>query len=227
MRQAGLSHVEWGSDVHAPCGDRERLCEIAQMQKELGVTCSSYGTYFRLGETPLSELEHYIAAANILGTEVLRLWCGAKSGADMTPGEKEALFEQCRKAAVIAEKNGVMLCMECHKKTFTERKEDSEALMRAIASPSFRMYWQPFQWLTREQNAEVARTVSPFTEHIHVFHWKGDQKLSLWEGMEEWREYLSLFSTPRTLLLEFMPDGQLESLPREAEALKIMIGDTE
>ena len=56
MKCAGLSVVEWGSDVHAPYADTERLTEITNLQKEYGIQCSSYGTYFRLGETPLEEL---------------------------------------------------------------------------------------------------------------------------------------------------------------------------
>ena len=80
MTCAGLTHIEWGSDVHAPCADTARLREIADLQAAYGITCSSYGTYFRLGKTPLSELCAYIAAAKILGTDTLRLWCGTKSG---------------------------------------------------------------------------------------------------------------------------------------------------
>ena len=86
---AGLSFIEWGSDVHAPCHDTERLKEIAALQKEYGIVCSSYGTYFRLGETRIEELETYIQAAKILGTDLLRLWCGVKSGKDMTKEERE------------------------------------------------------------------------------------------------------------------------------------------
>ena len=66
-KAAGLSCIEWGSDVHAPCNDTERLYEIAKMQKQYGMECSSYGTYFRLGEAPIEMLEQYITAAKTLG----------------------------------------------------------------------------------------------------------------------------------------------------------------
>ena len=72
-KKAGVSCIEWVSDVHAPCYDTALLYEIAEMQKEYGVECSSYGTYFRLGETPIDELKDYIRAARILGTDILRL----------------------------------------------------------------------------------------------------------------------------------------------------------
>ncbi len=225
MKRARLSCVEWGSDVHAPCNDTERLMEIAALQKEYGIVCSSYGTYFRLGETPVEELEGYIAAAKILGTDILRLWCGRKSGADMTDEEQSQFLSVCRQAADIAESSGVTLCMECHRKTFTEAPDDAVLLMRSVNSPHFRMYWQPFQWQSAEQNIENAKRVAPFAEHIHVFHWKDDKKLPLADAVTEWREYLSEFSAPRTLLLEFMPNGTIEELAGEANALRSIIGE--
>ena len=223
-RAAGLSCVEWGSDVHAPCNDTERLMEIAELQKEYGIVCSSYGTYFRLGETSVEELETYIEAAKLLGTNILRLWCGGKSGENMTGTEKNTLFEICRKAAKIAQNNRVILCMECHKGTFTENPDDAMRLMEMVNSPCFRMYWQPFQWQSIDENFENARKIAPYAEHIHVFHWRGKEKFPLGEAIEEWRIYLKQFSKPRTLLLEFMPDNEISTLPREAEALRTIVG---
>ena len=224
VREAGLTCIEWGSDVHAPCRDIARLGEIAGLQKEYGIACSSYGTYFRLGHTPLAELTDYIRAARILGTRILRLWCGDRSGADMTEEEREALFDQGRQAAAIARDNGVTLCMECHMRSFTERPEDTVTLMEAVDSPHFRMYWQPFQWLDAAGSLAVARTVAPYAEHIHVFNWQGSRKLPLEEAAEVWRDYLSVFPSPRTLLLEFMPDDRLETLTAEAQALRNIVG---
>ncbi len=228
MKQAGLTCVEWGSDVHAPCRDTERLQQIAALQKEYGIACSSYGTYFRLGETPMEELTDYIAAAKVLGTNIIRLWCGNKSGADMTGEEREALLADCREAARIAEENGVIFCMESHHTTFTERMEDSLALMREVNSPHFRLYWQPFQWLEAEENLPIAQNLAPYVETVHVFQWKGPKlqpkRSSLYEGVDEWRAYLGAIPAPRPLLLEFMPDDQLATLLTEAEALKTIIG---
>ena len=222
-REAGLSCIEWGSDIHAPCLDTDRLRDIVALQERYGIRCSSYGTYFRLGETPLAELEAYIAAAKMLGTDVLRLWCGSKSGADMTEEEREKLIAECRHAAEIAEKHGVTLCTECHRGTFTECLSDALLLMREVDSPNFRTYWQPFQWKSEEDNLLYAEAISPYAKHIHVFNWKNDQKLPLDDGVSEWRGYLEKFSRPRTLLLEFMPDNSIETLKREAEALRKIV----
>jgi len=224
-RAAGLSCIEWGSDVHAPCRDIERLREIAALQKEYGIFCSSYGTYFRFGETSVEELEAYIQAAKILGTNILRLWCGVKSGKDMTNEERDALLLACRQATKMADANQVTVCLECHKKTFTENPDDAVWLMQAVNSSHFRMYWQPFQWQNTDQNLENANKIAPYAEHIHVFNWRGEEKLSLAEAFSDWQNYLKQFTKPRTLLLEFMPDNEISTLPLEADALKTIIGD--
>lgn len=220
MNDAGLSFIEWGSDVHCP---KEKAEEIAALQTRYGITCCSYGTYFRLGISSMEELPAYIAAAKILGTDILRLWCGNKNSEEYTEAEKEHLFRKCREAAVLAERNGVILCVECHNKTYTNKKEAALELMQAVDSVAFRMYWQPNQHRSEEENIAYAKLLAPYTIHIHVFNWKGKEKYPLGEAKGIWREYLSCFAEERTLLLEFMPDGKIESLETEAEALREII----
>lgn len=102
MKKAGLTHIEWGSDIHAPKDNTEKLHALRQLQEAYGITCCSYGTYFHLGVTALEELEEYIRAAKILGTNILRLWCGNKNPEEYSDKEREELFTVCRKAAEIA-----------------------------------------------------------------------------------------------------------------------------
>lgn len=221
--KAGLKYVEWGSDVHAPCKDMAALERIVALQNQHGISCCSYGTYFRLGTTPLDELPGYIRAAKILGTTTLRLWAGNKSPDKYSPEEKAALFDQCRQAAGIAEASGVTLCLECHRNTFTETKEDAMVLMRAVDSPNFAMYWQPNPSETVEENIAYARYLNDYIYHIHAFHIKGATKYPLAEGVEEWQTYLKEFSGDHKVLLEFMPDNRIESLAQEAATLQKII----
>ena len=226
MRDAGLDRIEWGSDVHAPCRDAQGLDALAALMREFGIACCSYGTYFRLGATPISELEPYILAAKRLGTDTLRVWCGTRSGEDTRKDERHTLLADCRAAANLAQAHGVILCTECHLGTFTERPEDALWLMEEIASPHFRTYWQPFQTRTVEQNLTYLRMLAPYVTHLHVFQWKGGDKFPLAAGIAEWQAYLALLESPHTLLLEFMPDNSLGTLPREADALRQIMGGT-
>ena len=223
MKQAGLSCVEWGSDVHAPKDDADRLAQIAALQQKYAIACCSYGTYFRLGDTPLEELEGYIAAAKVLGTNVLRLWCGTKNSGEYSTQEKENLFAVCKRAAAMAAENEVILCMECHNGTFTDAPDAAQELMCAVDSNHFQMYWQPNQLKTVEENRRYAACVAPHTKHVHVFNWEGNNRYPLAQGVQQWQEYLSCFEGDRCLLLEFMPDVNIESLNNEADALRKVV----
>ena len=220
----GLKWIEWGSDVHAPCTDIARLEEIARLQKEAGVACSSYGTYYRLGKDTTEDIHDYIKGAKILGTNILRLWCGTKSSADYTPEELEAVYAQGRELAKIAEEEDVILCLECHGWSLTDDAQSALGLMKAVNSPAFQMYYQPYQHRSFEGNIQYARLLAPYVHHLHVFNWAGDDRFPLREGLDQWKAYLDCFEGPRTLLLEFMPDNRVETLPEEANALFELIG---
>ena len=140
-----------------------------------------------------------------------------------TEEEKTALFAQCKAVADIAQQQGVVLCMECHNGTYTNAKEAALELMYVVNSDHFRMYWQPNQHRTDEENLAYAKALSKFTENLHVFNWRGSEKFPLCGATKLWKEYLSCFDGDRALLLEFMPDGKIETLTREADALREIV----
>ena len=65
--------------------------------------------------------------------------------------------------------------------------------------------------------------IAPYTEHLHVFNWTGDSRFPLEDGIDTWKTYLKEFSDDKYLLLEFMPDDKIETLPTEAESLRKII----
>ena len=134
------------------------------------------------------------------------------------------LFEECKKLSLIAEQNEVILGLECHGWTYTNRLSSALEIMEAVNSESFKMYWQPNQFRTYEENLEYAEKIAKYTVNIHVFNWQGENKLPLIEAVDVWREYLKKFSGNENLLLEFMPDGKPESLTTEYAALKQIVG---
>ena len=222
--QAGLEAIEWGSDVHAPYTDTERLEAIAKAQREAGICCSSYGTYFKVGEHSADELRGYIAAAKILGTNMLRIWCGNKNYEDLTEDERESIKAECKKCAKIAEECSAVLSIECHPNSFTNSIEGALDLMESVNSPSLRMYWQQNIKGSDEENYEYAEKIAKYATNIHVFYYEDGKKLRLNCGFEKWVKFLSYFEGDRTLLLEFMPDNNPEALKGEAETLMSILG---
>ena len=218
----GLSCIEWGSDVHAPAADAARLAAVAAISAENHIRISSYGSYFKIGRDAPSDFPPYIRAAKALGTRIIRLWCGTKGYAAYTADELARLFADCREIERIAAAADVIVCMECHGGTVTDCAEGTAALMDAVGSAHFRMYWQPNQFRTVEENLRCAAFCAPYTEVIHVFNWKGREKYPLAAAADIWRRYLACFPEKIPLLLEFMPDGRIESLAAAAAALRAL-----
>lgn len=218
----GLSCIEWGSDVHAPAADAAQLAAVAAVSAENHIRISSYGSYFKIGRDAPSDFPPYIRAAKALGTKIIRLWCGTKGYAAYTADELARLFADCREIERMAAAADVTVCMECHGGTVTDCVEGAAALMDAVGSAHFRMYWQPNQFRTVEENLRYAAFCAPYTEVIHVFNWQGKAKYPLAAAADVWRRYLACFPEQIPLLLEFMPDGRIESLAAEAAALRAL-----
>ena len=223
--QNGLQYIEWGSDVHAPCDDAERLAYLAAEQKRRGITCSSYGTYFRVGINPVEEIYGYVSAARILGTNIIRLWCGRGNYEDFSAEEREKILSDAKEIAKIAEAEDVYICMECHNKTYTNCLAGAMELMETVNSGHFGMYWQPNQFVSYETNLAYAKAIAPYVTQIHVFNWEEKNHYPLADAVDTWRSYLSCFEGDHALLLEHMPNNLPEELPAEVEALRRIVGE--
>ena len=116
----------------------------------------------------LEELPQYIHAAKILGTSILRIWAGRKKASDCTAEERVFFLDQCKKAAAIAQAHDVILCLECHRRSYTETKEGALELMEHVNSPYFRIYWQPNPDISEEENLSYIRTLRKHITHLVV-----------------------------------------------------------
>ena len=70
---------------------------------------------------------------------------------------------------------------------------------------------------------KYSKQINSFVKIIHVFNWEKNDKFPLFEGKDIWKKYLENLKDVDTLLLEFMPDGKIESLKTEASALRDII----
>ncbi len=229
-KDAGLSAIEWGGDVHVPPGDAAAAARAAELTKAAGLRVSSYGSYCRLcpnGELP-DGFDAVLDTAASLGTDTVRIWAGRKGSADTDDAECAALTLSARKIADAAAKKNVTVCFEYHPDTLTDRAGPALRLLREADRENLKTYWQPNQFLSFEENLASLKAVLPYTAHIHVFNWPAPGvKRPLSEGMTEWSAYLDVIASDgadRAMLLEFMPDDEPSSLAREARTLLELIG---
>ena len=137
----------------------------------------------------------------------------------MSEEERKALLEEAKKAALMAEKSGVTLCLECHNGTVTSCLDGAKFIIEGTSSNALQMYWQPNQYKSLEENLAYAEWAAPYTKVIHVFNWRENLRFPLGEAVGLWKRYLGYFDGTQTLLLEFMPKNEPDELKEEAKAL--------
>ena len=221
-KAAGLSYIEWGSDVHAPKDDLENIDRIRRLTEEAGLKCSSYGTYYFAGRDDPEEIRGYITAAKRLGVSILRIWC-AGHPYELPQEEIQKRYEACRQIAKIAEEENVMICAECHSGNLTHDLASSLNFMEAVNSPHFKMYWQPCELLTTEENIAFIKGVLPYVTNVHVYHYTDKAHHPLSEGKDAWTEYVRALGKDRLFILEHMPEHDPALLPLQAATLKAIL----
>ena len=223
---AGLSAIEWGSDVHVPVGDLARAEEIREKTLAAGMTVAAYGSYYKLGDEENNEatMRAYLSTAKALGAPVMRIWGGKKSSESLLKADKAALVEETKKLASLALEYGVGICLECHTHSLTDEYHHTLAFLEAVGCENVSTFWQPLQTRTESYNLDAAAVHAAFSRHIHVFHWDSDGRYPLADGSDIWAKYLALFRGEKVnLMLEFMHDDKLETLAETADALRSIV----
>ncbi len=228
-KNANLSLIEWGSDVHAPAGDVALAEKIKADSEAFGIKTVSYGSYFRVGVTPNDEFPKYLESAKALGSSVIRIW--AYRSVKATEGEEwEKVVADAKEICKMAEPYGIKVCLECHNGSITEDYNTALAFLKAVDHKLFGMYWQPNQLKSLEYNIEAAKALAAYVSCLHVFHFIDNVKAPLSEGLSDWRKYLAILKASLgdksiPAYLEFMPDDRIETLSREAETLNSLLSE--
>lgn len=228
VRSCGLQAIEWGSDVHVLPGNRDRALDVRAKMQDNGLRTAAYGSYYSLGQStdPEKDFRPYLDTAQWLDTSVIRIWGGKKGSALLGEADLEQLAAEAKVIAHMAEETGIRLSLECHPNTLTDDADVSLRFLQAVNSPSLTMYWQPNQNRTLEYNLQAAEKLAPITTNLHVFSWEMEDgqlhRFPLAQHEERWQNYLRIFggeTASHALLLEFMHDDRLETLPETAATL--------
>ena len=227
--QNNLDGIEWGGDVHVPHGDTERAAQVATLTAASGLAVFSYGSYYRVG-TYGNEYQAaflpVISSAKALGAPLIRIWGFDKGSAETTEEQYNMLVVQTKELCRMADAQGMSLAFECHNGTITDDADFAVRFLDACDQKNLKLYFQPNQWKSFADNKRALARIAPHLANVHVFHWKKDEKLSLSDGISEWRDYIELLQRlpgEYACMLEFMPDGRPESLKQEAECLHSLL----
>ncbi len=240
-KESGLEYIEWGGDVHIPMGNVKLARKVRRLMHGAGLKSASYGSYFGLiyhcGEHPPLPFKKVLKTAKALGAKTVRVWlgwpcCGCKKGKKDT---YVCQNQYCKSVSLTrdlcnqAKKYGLTLSIECHFATLTDDYHDTLKFIKAVNCDNLRLYWQPNHSKSFEYNLEALKALIPYVSNVHVFNWEKDStKHPLAEGVKEWQSYLEVLSDgnekERICFLEFMHDGEISSLSKEAQTLYSLLG---
>ncbi len=224
-KEAGLSAVEWGGDIHVPPMDEEAI-EIARTHTaNRGLSIASYGSYYRcLGtsEADTEEMHRVVDTASLLNTSHIRVWAGklGSANADETRG---ITVESLRKFCAIAKEKSITVSPEFHARTLTDTPESAVRLIEEVGAENMGLYWQPNQNQDIAYNLAALRTVLPYLTNVHIFSWEGKDRYPLIHHESIWKRYLDIIRSESTtdhhLLMEFVCGDTVEQFQRDAEVL--------
>ncbi|GAB1509519.1 sugar phosphate isomerase/epimerase family protein [Actinophytocola sp. KF-1] len=207
---AGLAAIEWGGDVHVPVGDLRTAREVAARGADHGLAVEAYGSYYRAD----GDFGPVLETALALGAPRIRVWAGAQGSAEEP--DRAAVVEELRKAAALANGEGVEIAVEYHANTLTDTLESALDLFAAV--PALRPYWQPPIGSTVEDALAAVPALDPVA--VHVFSWADDgTRLPLAARESLWRPVFAALPADRHALLEFVRDDSPESFHADATTL--------
>ncbi len=230
-KENNLKSIEWGSSPHIEMGDVKLARKVRKLMHGHGLTCDSYGSYYgiiyRNGTHKPCMFKKACKTAVALGAKTIRIWPGFPGMQPYSERDITKAVLHTREICNIAKKYGLTLSMECHFWTLTENYKNSLDFINRVGCDNLKIYWQPNPYESKEYNAEAARALLPHVTNVHVCHWIKQDKKPLYEGLEDWKEYFDILKTDedRVFMLEFMHDGEPESLPATAKTLFEIMGE--
>lgn len=218
VKKSGLTHIEWGGDVHVPHGDVETAKRVGELTRAPGLTVSSYGSYFRDPAADL-QFEDVLASAIALQTDIIRVWAGKKNFDIATDEEKQAVYAMLTRAVKLAAEHNITVATEYHQNTLTNTLEGTLELLKNV--PGLKTYWQPAP-VSVEESCEAIRTLGKNIVNVHM-NYSVDWEINpLKEGAESIRcfmQALRQYSDAKSVMLEFVKDGTDQQFLEDAEVL--------
>lgn len=229
VKEAGLSGIEWGGDIHVPHGDLERAGAVGEITLEAGLKVAAYGSYYRLADRSPDAVpfDRVLETAIRLGAPTIRVWAGSRGSAEADDDWREEVAADARAIAELAAKEGISISLEYHARTLTDTTESAFRLLRDIEHPNVRTLWQPPVGQSVSDNITSLQTVSPWLTNLHVYYWLERERRPLSEGEGDWLRYLreaAALPGDRYALLEFVQGDAPSQFMQDAKHLTAMVG---
>ncbi len=224
VKQAGLSAIEWGGDVHVPHGDLQCAEETRRKTLDAGLVTAAYGSYYRVGHNEPVPYPVVLDTALALGAPLVRVWAGKKNAEDADKAYWRSVVKDSQKIAELTANAGLKIAYEYHNNTLTNSLDSTLKLLKAVAYNAVSTYWQTSASTTVAENLEALTVLNRWLSNIHVN--PGSVPLAETEaGIDgpAWQQYLGLAATTgrdHFALIEFVKNNSPEQFLEDALTLK-------
>ena len=164
-KNSGVTYIEWGSDVHVK--DENDAKTARKLCDENNIKISSYGSYFRAGIHDTDSWELICKNAEIMGAESIRIWLGDKDSEKYTEEEYNKLLNDLTILCDVAEKYNLLVCPECHDKTFNNNTYSFIRLKNDLGKNNFKTYFQS-RYFRFDYDIDRIEKTFDFIENVHV-----------------------------------------------------------
>jgi sugar phosphate isomerase/epimerase len=224
-KQAGLEGIEWSVvENHIDLNNPETYEKVKEFSQKENIAIFSLGSYARM--TDPVECDKTLDAAIRMGAPIIRLWAGPKSPHKCSPEDIDLVVKNTIDMAKKAEKHNIKLGFEYHGGTLTETAPSAVELMKKINCSNVGLYWQPSGNRSIQENLEDRAMVLPYCiGNIHIQNYVSDKGYGL---LDEITDRIHTFfddikECDYNIMIEFVKDGTIENLMKDAETLKNII----
>lgn len=162
---SGAECIEWGGDIHVkdvPTAKRaKKLCDDA------GIEISSFGSYYRVGSKKADEWKNICEIASAMGAKSIRVWLGNCDSEVTDKNTYKLLVEDGKAICSVAKEYGLIVCPECHDKTFNNNTDAFLRIHNDIGCDNFRTYFQS-RYKKKDYDLDRLQRTLPYIESVHI-----------------------------------------------------------
>lgn len=229
-QKAGLEGIEWGGDKHVPCGNLSAAKQVGLQTRLTGIDVACYGSYCRLKDEEYASgsLQAVVDTAHALGAPLIRVWAGEKASASAGKQDWQEVIRNSKRLLALAWQHNIEVAFEYHADTLTDTAESATRLLGNFNDEKIGCLWQPPVDMEKSNCLNGLMMLGNALRNVHVFAWKGQERLALATHSERWMQYLKAMhhiAGNRYALLEFVKDDSPEQLLQDAATLKSLLAN--
>lgn len=161
----GADCIEWGGDVHVR--STKDAAKVKKLCDEAKIGISSYGSYYRVGSGKKEEWLEICKIAHAMGAKVVRVWLGKADSEKTDEATYKAIVSDAKAMCAVAEQYGLIVCPECHDKTYNNNTDAFLKIREDIACDNFKTYFQS-RYRRMEYDLDRLERTKEYIVGIHV-----------------------------------------------------------